>query len=223
MIDDQGEIHRLRELLDRYVSPSVASQAREQGIALGGELGNASAMFVDLYGFTALTQRLPAARVIDLLNEYYAIVERACAGEAGFIVQFLGDGVVIVFGGPLRPVDDHARRAVQAAVLLQGALAERNAGTDDERLDAGIGICTGEIIAGHVGTGERVTYTIVGAAVNQAARLQAKTRDCDASILLTESTRAAMGSPEDVPLRACGATMLKGLTTPVEIYAVELA
>src|SRR5205085_7907524 len=104
----------------------------------------------------------------------------------GIITQFLGDGVVVVFGGPLRPLQDHARRAVSAAVALQRELGARNA-AGGERLLAGIGICTGDIIAGNVGAGDRVTYTIVGDAVNQAARLQVKTRDLGASILLTES------------------------------------
>src|SRR5438552_3824333 len=90
-----------------------------------------------------------------------------------------------------------------------------------ERLLAGIGICTGDMIAGNVGAGGRVTYTIVGDAVNQAARLQVKTRDLGASILLTESTRAALGETNGLVLRPCGAVPLKGVAAPVEVYAVE--
>jgi adenylate cyclase len=221
MVDALREAERTRELFGRYVSPAVARQALERGIALGGELARATAMFVDLRGFTALTQRLSAARVVELLNEYYALVERVCEREGGVVTQFLGDGVVVVFGGPLQPLPDHASRAVRAAIALERALAERNA-RGGERLLAGVGICAGDMIAGNVGAGGRVTYTIVGDAVNQAARLQVKTRELGASILVTESTRAALGASDGVVLRACGAVPLKGIAAPVEVYAVEV-
>ena len=220
MVGELRRAERMREMFGRYVSSAVARQALERGIALGGELTHATAMFVDLRGFTALTQRASASRVVELLNEYYAIVARVSEGEGGVITQFLGDGVVIVFGGPLRPLPDHARCAVAAAVALQRELAARNS-EGGERLLAGIGICTGDIIAGNVGAGDRVTYTIVGDAVNQAARLQVKTRDLGASILLTESTRAALGAPNGFVLRPVGAVPLKGISAPVEVYAVE--
>jgi class 3 adenylate cyclase len=150
----------------------------------------------------------PAARVVELLNEYYGIVEHVCETEGGIITQFLGDGVVVVFGGPLHPLRDHARHAVRAAVALQRALAERNA-RGGESLVAGIGICTGDMIAGNVGSTDRVTYTIVGDAVNQAARLQVKTRDLGHPILLTESTRVALGGPNGFALHPCGPVALR--------------
>jgi adenylate cyclase len=220
MVDELRRAERTREIFGRYVSAAVARQALDRGVALGGELTRATAMFVDLRGFTALTQRLPAARVVELLSDYYGIVASICEREGGIVTQFLGDGVVVVFGAPLRPVRDHAWRAVAAAVALERALAGRNAATT-ERLSAGIGICTGDIIAGNVGTGERVTYTIVGDAVNQAARLQVKTRDLGASILLTESTRAALGEPNGFVMRPCGSVPLKGIAAPVEVFAVD--
>jgi class 3 adenylate cyclase len=125
---------------------------------------------------------------------------------------------VIVFGGPLRPLPDHARRAVEAALALERALGTR-AG---EPLVAGIGICTGDIIAGNVGSAGRVTYTIVGDAVNQAARLQVKTRDLGSPILLTESTRAALGERDGLDLRPVGAVALRGIAAPVQVYAVQV-
>jgi len=221
MVDELREAQRARELFGRYVSPPVARQALERGIKVGGELTRATAMFVDLRGFTALSQRVPPDRVVEILNEYYAIVERVCERQNGVITQFLGDGVVAVFGGPLQPVPDHARRAVAAAIALERGLAEHNA-RGGERLLAGIGICTGDMIAGNVGAGGRVTYTIVGDAVNQAARLQVKTRDLGASILMTESTRQVLGETDGLVLRACGALPLRGIAAPVEVYAVEV-
>jgi class 3 adenylate cyclase len=222
MVRSLREAARVREIFGRYVSREVARQALERGIALGGEVVRATAMFVDLRGFTALTERTPAPRVVELLNDYYEIVERVCAREGGVITQFLGDGMVVVFGGPLAPVEDHARRAVRAAVALQRALAERNATRGGERLEAGIGICTGDLIAGNVGGARgRIAYTIVGDAVNQADRLQVRTREMGESILITESTRAALGDAADLRIRPCGAVPLKGIAAPVQVYAVE--
>lgn len=221
MVDDLRDAERLRELFGRYVSPVVAREALERGIALGGEVVRATAMFVDLRGFTALTERTTPAQVVAVLNEYYATVERVCARHDGVITQFLGDGVVVVFGAPLQPLPDHALQAVRAAVALQDALDARNAGRD-EPLEAGVGICTGDMIAGNVGAGTRVTYTIVGDAVNQAARLQVKTRELGTPILLTESTRAALGpAADEIALRPRGAVALKGIAAPVAIYSVE--
>ena len=107
-----------------------------------------------------------------------------------------------------------------AAIALQRELIERDS-SGGQPLAAGIGICTGDIIAGNVGSSGRVTYTIVGDAVNQAARLQVKTRELDASILITETTRRALGEPNGLMIRACGAVPLKGIHAPVEIFAVE--
>lgn len=220
MVDDLKRAEVARELFGRYVSPAVAEQALERGITLGGELVRATAMFVDLRGFTALTERVAAARVVDLLNEFYAVVERVCEAEGGVLTQFLGDGVVVVFGGPLAPMPDHARRAVRAATSLQRALAARNA-RDGESLLAGIGICTGDMIAGNVGAGGRVTYTIVGDAVNQASRLQVKTRELDASILITDTTREALGRDDGFVLEPKGEVALKGIGQPVRVHAVR--
>ena len=220
MVDDLKRAETARELFGRYVSPAVAKHALERGVTLGGETVYATAMFVDLRGFTALTQRVAAARVVELLNEFYAIVERVCEDEGGVLTQFLGDGVVVVFGGPLAPIHDHARAAVRAAVSLQRALAVRNV-ADGEPLLAGIGICTGDMIAGNVGAGGRVTYTIVGDAVNQAARLQVKTRELDASILITDSTRQALGLGGGFTLQPRGEVALKGIGRPVLVHAVR--
>ncbi len=220
MVDDLKRAATARELFGRYVSPAVAEHALERGVTLGGEIVRATAMFVDLRGFTALTERVAAARVVELLNEFYAIVERVCEAEGGVLTQFLGDGVVVVFGGPLAPIPDHAHAAVRAAVSLQRALATRNA-AGGEPLLAGIGICTGDMIAGNVGTGGRVTYTIVGDAVNQAARLQVKTRELNASTLITDSTREALGDAGGFTLEPRGEVALKGIGKPVLVHAVR--
>jgi adenylate cyclase len=222
MVEQLRRAGLARELFGRYVSPAVARDALERGTALDSVAVHATAMFVDLRGFTALTERAPVQDVVRVLNTFYATVERVCDREGGVITQFLGDGVVAVFGGPLRPLDDHARRAVRAAISVQWALVNHPALAGIGRLQAGIGICTGDMVAGNILANERVVYTIVGDAVNQAARLQVKTRDVGASILVTASTQAALGEADGFCLRAVGGLPLRGIEAPVEVFAVEV-
>lgn len=220
MVGELREAAQARQLFGRYVSPEVARRALERGVELGGEVVTATAMFADLRGFTARTERLDPADVVTLLATYYEIVQRVCQEEQGILTQFLGDGVVVVFGSPLLPIGDHAYRAVVAARRILRELGERR-GPDGEPLTAGVGICTGDMIAGNVGAGERLIYTIVGDAVNQAARLQVKTREVDSAILVTESTRAAL--PPDVggALRFCGHMALRGIASEIAVWAAD--
>jgi adenylate cyclase len=220
MVHDLARARQARELFGRYVSPAVAKEALQRGIKLGGEVVRATAMFVDLRGFTALTERVAVGLVVTVLNDYYTIVHRTTDREGGIITQFLGDGIVIVFGSPLRPLDDHADRAVAAAIALARTLRERPTAAGVP-LEAGIGICTGDMIAGNIVAGERVIYTIVGDAVNQAARLQVKTRDLGKPVLITESTRSVLEPARRVSTSPCGAVPLKGIAAPVEVFAVE--
>jgi adenylate cyclase len=221
MVEELERGVKTRELFGRYVSPEVAEAALDRGVELEGEVVLATAMFADLRGFTELSRRLPPEQVVALLGEYYAVVERECEREHGTITQFLGDGVVAVFGGPLQPEPDHAVRAVRAAVAVQRALRVRTR-PDGQPIEAGIGLCTGYMIAGNVRGRSRVIYTIVGDAVNQAARLQVKTRELERPILLTESTRAALPNPSPVKLAPCGKVSLRGILEDVEVYAVDV-
>lgn len=220
MVEDLRKAERARELFGRYVSPDVAQQALGRGLELGGELVHATAMFVDLRGFTALTARMAPSEVVAILNDYYTIVQRTAERAGGIVTQFLGDGMVVVFGGPLRPLPDHAERAVAAATGLVRAFRTRPS-LGGTRLEAGIGICTGEMIAGNIGAADRVIYTIVGDAVNQAARLQVKTRDLGRPILITDSTRRRLPQALQATLVPCGAVPLKGIAAPVEVFAVD--
>jgi class 3 adenylate cyclase len=220
MVEDLQRAAQAREIFGRYVSPAVAKEALQRGVKLGGEAVRATAMFVDLRGFTALTERVTVGQVVTVLNEYYTIVQRVTDGERGIITQFLGDGMVIVFGSPLRPVADHADRAVAAGIALARVFRERPTAAGIP-LEAGIGICTGDMVAGNIDAGQRVIYTIVGDAVNQAARLQVKTRDLGKPVLITDSTRLALDPSRKVKIAPCGAFPLKGIAAPVEVFAVE--
>src|SRR5206468_4244282 len=143
----------------------VARHALEQGVHLGGERRPASVLFIDLIGSTAMAQRLPPEQVVAVLNELFSAVVRSAADEGGWVNKFEGDAALCVFGPPAGD-RDHARHALRAARTLRAGideLARRHAG-----VDAGIGVSTGDVVAGNIGAEDRFEYTVIGDPVNEA-------------------------------------------------------
>jgi len=165
MVAGLRERERLRDLFDRHVGEEVAREALERGVALGGELCDAGVLFVDLIGSTELASRRPAPDVVALLNRFFAIVVDVVRAHGGWVNKFEGDGALCVFGVPV-PVDDAAGRALAAARELERRLAEELPGAR-----AGIAVSAGSVVAGHIGAEDRLEYTVIGDAVNEAARL----------------------------------------------------
>ena len=168
MVAGLRERHLIRELFGRHVGAEVARRALSQNPELGGESEEASMLFVDLTGSTALAQRLPAQQVVALLNEFFSAVVRTTSAEGGWVNKFEGDATLCVFGPP-DDEPDHAGRALRAARRLQQELAGLS--SEHGGLDAGIGVSTGTVVAGNVGAEDRYEYTVIGDPVNEAARL----------------------------------------------------
>ncbi|HET8778267.1 MAG TPA: response regulator [Candidatus Limnocylindria bacterium] len=165
---------RLADLLGRYVSESIAAVALRDpySVSLGGDRRHVTSLFADVRGYTALVAEQPPEVTLDLLNRYLTVVSDAVEGEGGTVADLLGDGVFAFFGAPVMHADD-ARRAVRAALAMQDAVAALEIPTmPGVRLQAGIGITTGEVIAGNVGSERRMHYAVVGEPVNVASRLQ---------------------------------------------------
>jgi adenylate cyclase len=215
----------LRTTFERFVAPDVAAELLPEGDAparLESRRLEATVLFCDLRGFTTLAERLRAEQVIAVLNRYLDAVSGAVFAHGGTVVSYQGDGVMAVFGAPL-PQDDHAARALHAArEILDEALPRFNAWLLEERLadaplDAGIGLNTGYVMSGLVGSERRVEYAAVGDATNVAARLQALGRDLDGRLFVSETTRERLGA-EATGLRRHGAVELKGRSEPVTVY-----
>jgi adenylate cyclase len=183
---------RLVVLLGRYVSENVAAEALRDpfAVSLGGDRRHVSTLFADVRGYTALAAEHPPETTLDILNRYLTVVSDAVERHGGTVADLLGDGVFAFFGAPMMHSDD-PERAVRAAIAVQTAVMRLEIPTmPGVRLQAGIGVTSGEVIAGNVGSERRMHYAVVGDSVNVAARLQLAAGP--GQILVDESTHDAV-------------------------------
>jgi adenylate cyclase len=179
---------RLADLLGRYVSESVAAEVLRDpfAVSLGGDRRHVSTLFADVRGYTAIAAEHPPETTLDLLNRYLTIVSDAVERHGGTVADFLGDGVVAFFGAPVIHAND-PERAVRSALDIKDAIMHLQVPTmHGMRLHVGIGITSGEVIAGNVGSERRMHYTVIGDPVNVASRLQ--TAAGPGQILIDEPT-----------------------------------
>lgn len=217
----QGEL--LRNLLNLYVSPQVARQAIEQGTQLGGTLVECTVLFSDIRSFTTLSENLPPAELIGLLNRYMSAMVQVIIEQGGIVNKFGGDSLLAVFGTPLNPASDHAARAVSAAMNMRQSLARFNqeqAKTHAPMIRIGIGVATGQVVAGNVGGQGRIEYTVIGDTVNLASRLQDKTKELDHEILISAETYHAASAQLSLNSQLISGVTVKGKNLPLDVYAV---
>lgn len=215
---EQGQ--RMRDLFGRYVSHEVAEEVLARGAALGGKLVEASVLFADIRGFTSLSERLPAPVVADVLNRYFSRMVAVIVAERGLVNKFGGDSILAVFGAPVAQ-PDHAVRAVRAGVWMLQALSEFNREQHDRglpELAIEIGVASGEMVAGNIGGQERLEYTIIGDAVNLAARLQGLTKEVGRTLLISLETHARLGSTG--LLAELGEVTIRGKAKPVRVFTL---
>jgi class 3 adenylate cyclase len=210
-----------KELVRRFATAEVAQDLQDSGFALGGKHVQATVMFADIRGFTSLSAAQPPDETIDLLNTWYTLMFDAISGERGVVNQMIGDGLMAVFGAPL-PLPDAGPAAVRAALdmieMIELLNVER-AAAGKAPIGIGIGVASGQMIAGYTGTQHRATYTCVGRTVNLAARLEAHTRQAQRTLLIDRATLDAL--PPDVQVEVLGSVPLKGITPDVEVFAVD--
>jgi class 3 adenylate cyclase len=174
-------------------------------------------MFCDVVDFTRFASGADAREVVGALNALFDVVVPVIAAEGGHIDKFEGDGLMAVFGAP-EPAPDHAARAVRAALEIDRRINREGEGGP---FQLGIGLNTGRVIAGSVGGGGRLNFSVIGDAVNVASRVQATTRLTGDAILMTNATRSQL--PDSLAVLSRGAHELKGVDHPVELFAAEPA
>ena len=210
-----------REMVRRFATSEVAEDMQQSGFALGGRHVRATVMFSDIRGFTAMVEAQTPDETIELLNTYYALMFEAISGHGGVVNQMIGDGLMAVFGAPL-PLTNHSAAAVRAALDMMEMVEMLNTDRSAARqpkIRIGIGIATGEMVAGYTGTQQRATYTCIGDTVNLAARLEAHTKTVQRWVLIDGVARADVGDEFNLtPLRP---EVFNGKSEAVEVYAVE--
>lgn len=216
MVHGLRERQQLQDLFGRHVGHEVAAQAIERGSDLGGESRVASVFFVDLIGSTAMAEVLPPAEVVATLNAFFEAVVAEVSAEGGWVNKFQGDGALCVFGVPAHQ-PDHATRALRGARALRDRLVELS--LQHPGLHAGIGVSSGTVVAGNVGSEERFEYTVIGRAVNEAARLTDLAKSRPGRALAAASAVQAAG-PEGSNWAARGTVGLRGQAAPTHVYEI---
>ena len=212
MVKGLSERERIREAFGTYVDPDVLERVLAEGTSLEGEEVEVTIMFIDVRDFTGFAERTPAPGVLAAINRLFAVVVPIIREHGGRIDKFIGDGLLAVFGAPRR-LPDHADRALDAALEIERAVKSGKAGD----LEVGIGLNSGTVVAGNVGGSGRLEFSVIGDAVNVAARVEAATRDTGDTILLAERTKELLTQQRELTERA-GIT-LKGKSEVVCLYA----
>ncbi len=216
MVDGLEREAVIRDLFGQYVTPELATAAIENRGRLDGQLVTSTVLFADIRDFTGISESLPASELITMLNRYFERMARVIVDAGGLLNKFGGDSLLAVFGSPLNPADDHARRAVEAAVALEEALTDFNREQRDSFLPeimVGVGVASGDVVAGNVGSSARLEYTVIGDAVNVAARLQSMTKELGETILLSAETARLAGRTDR--FEPVGEIEVRGKARPV--------
>jgi len=209
-----------RELFRKFATVEVAEELLVTGFSLGGKYVDATVMFSDIRSFTSLVESRGPEETIELLNNYYALMFDAIGSHGGIVNQMVGDGLMALFGAPL-PRPDHAERAVRAAremLELVAGFSREQAAQKKPEIRIGIGIASGQVVAGFTGTERRVTYTCVGNTVNLAAHLEALTKVLGHPILIDEQTRTRLAP--SVGVEDHGSVNFKTRAQSTHVYSV---
>ncbi|MBI5790487.1 MAG: GAF domain-containing protein [Rhodocyclales bacterium] len=219
MLEDITREKRLRNTMSRYMSKSVVDQLMESGEAvLGGTGRDVSVLFSDIRGFTSISERLGAKETVALLNEYFTDMVDIVFAHNGVLDKYIGDMIMAVFGSVLQSKDDASNAVMVGNKMMTGLhqLNRRRAARGGEAIRIGVGISTGHVVAGNIGSIKRMEYTVIGDRVNLAERLESANKFYGTSILLCEATWAQVN--HHAAAREIDLIRVRGRSTPVAIY-----
>ncbi|MEM1043073.1 MAG: adenylate/guanylate cyclase domain-containing protein [Bacteroidota bacterium] len=219
-VRDEKQAAHARETVGRYLSDEIAETllAGPEATQLGGERRRVSIMMADLRGFSTMAERLAPEQVLDVLNIHLGAMADVIGTYGGTIDEYLGDGLLVLFGAPVER-EDHARRAVACAVAMQQAMTDVNEqvrAMGHRPLQMGIGINTGDVVVGNIGSEKRMKYGVVGSPVNVAGRIESAT--VGGQVLVSAATKAEAGA--DVRIRRTMELAAKGFSAPIPLFDV---
>ncbi len=218
------EKRKVKKLFGRYVSRDVYEQltAHPELAELGGKRREMSVLFSDIRGFTTVTEKGNPEQLVAQLNEYFSRMVEVVFRHKGTVDKFVGDMVMALYGAPLDDVD-HAEHAVQAAIDMVRELGLLNNGWAARgmaQLDIGVGVNSGDMIAGNIGSSSIMSYTVIGDNVNLGSRLESLNKDYKTRIIISDATRTRLKGNYDI--RPLGDVVVKGKTKPVAIFEIRV-
>ncbi|MEW5912891.1 MAG: adenylate/guanylate cyclase domain-containing protein [Thermodesulfobacteriota bacterium] len=213
-----AERERIKEAFGRFVTPAIAKAILANPPRPGGASTEVTVLFSDIRSYTRLSERMSPAEVIAFLNAYFSHMVPAIEKHQGLVYQFVGDAIMAVFNAPLA-TPDHATLAVRAGLEMLGALERFNAARGGPPVKMGIGVHSGPVVAGIIGSQDRMEYRVVGDTVNLAARVEGLTKELGAPLIISQATRD--GLSQDFALSDLGSHAVKGRVEPVQVFAVQ--
>jgi adenylate cyclase len=217
------ELRRTRGTLDRYISPQLVGYVLNhlEEINLAGEKRELTIFFSDVRNFTTMTEQSDPVELIALLNDYLTAMTEIIFKHDGIVDKFIGDGI-LAYWGAFTPGKNHALLAARAALEMTRRLEELNRGwqaAGRQPIAIGIGLNTGEVIFGNVGSGKKIEFTVIGDAVNLASRLEGLNKQFGTSIIISDATRIRLGDAAVV--RPLGGVQVKGKTVETKVYELR--
>ncbi|NMF83301.1 GAF domain-containing protein [Nodosilinea sp. P-1105] len=220
VLEDISQEKRMKSTLYRYMTPGVAEQVMALGddLLMKGERKDVTVLFSDIRGYTTLTENLEADKVVEMLNTYFETMVEAVFNFEGTLDKFIGDALMAVFGAPL-PLSNHAWAAVQSALDMRRRLVQYNAERielNQPEIRIGIGISSGEVVSGNIGSQRKMEYTVIGDGVNLSSRLEGVTKEYGCDIVISEYTYSLCR--DRIWVRELDRTQVKGKRQPVNLY-----
>jgi len=219
ILEDISSEKRVRSTMARYMNKEVADQLLEEGEdALGGKIQHISVLFSDVRNFTNISERMGARETVSMLNEYFTEMVEVILENDGILDKYIGDAMMALFGAPFEGAQDATNSVIVAnqMIIALRELSKKRASKDSYPIDIGIGISTGDVIVGNIGSPKRLEYTAIGDSVNLAARLEGANKYYGTMILMSENTIKELQG--DFLMRDIDLMRVKGKDVPVSVY-----
>jgi adenylate cyclase len=220
MVDGLRERDKLKSTMGKYMTPAVIKHLMAGEVELGGKSLDVTILFTDIRSFTSISEKMKAHELVALLNEYFSAMVGVVLAHDGAVDKYIGDAIMAVFGAPI-PGPKDAENAVRAAINMRKKLILLNAELEKRgipEIRTGIGIHTGEVVAGNIGSPERMEYTVIGDSVNLASRLESNTKELGVDVLISDATYEK--TKHFIEARPVKELTVKGRAQPVMTYAV---
>jgi adenylate cyclase len=221
MTEGLKERDKVKSLFSKFHGTSVAEDLMENDIGVGGKSREVVVFFSDIRGFTAFSEKRTAEEVVDMLNEYFAVMVKIITARGGVVDKFIGDAIMAVWGAP-RSSELDATNALYACLEMRKALEKLNEdriARNQPPINIGMGLHAGPAISGTIGSNERMEYTVIGNTVNTASRIEASTKAFGADLLVTDDVIAKVG--DLFKLELAGAAEVKGRSEAIKMYKVR--